>query len=71
MFPFGFDVYLMLIFFLCNYSFFCIVARRFTSVVPVAVFVVVVLGLLFWFSCVYFYVISLCNVRFLLGRVNA
>ena len=53
------------------YIVFCVVARRFSSVVLVAFFIAVVLGLMFSFSCIYYNVISLFNLLLLLGRVNA
>jgi hypothetical protein len=58
-------------FFLCHYPFFCVVARRFSSVVLIAFFVVVVLGLMFSFSCTYYNILSLFNVLLLMDRVNA
>ena len=58
-------------FFLCHYTFFCVVVRRFSSVVLVAFFVVVVWGLMFSFSYTYYNILLLFNMFLLLGRVNA
>lgn len=58
-------------FFLCHYIFFCVVARRFSSAVLIAFFIVVVLGLIYSFSCIYYNIISLFNLLLMLGRLNA
>ena len=52
-------------------SFFYVFAIRNSSLIIFAFFfVTMVLGLLFWFSCVYFYVFSFCKAFLLSGRVN-
>ena len=61
----------------CICIFFCVVMSFFTSLryeivllLSLHFFVAMVLGLLFWFSCVYFYVFSFCKTFLLSGRVN-
>lgn len=70
MFSFGNSISLYLHFFLCCYVFFYVFAIRNSSLIIVAFFVAMVLGLLFWFSFVYFYVFSFCKTFLLSGRVN-
>jgi len=61
----------------CICIFFCVVMSFFTSLryeivllLSLHFFVAMVLGLLFWFSFVYFYVFSFCKTFLLSGRVN-
>mgnify|MGYP003334245883 CR=1 FL=1 len=69
-FSFGNSVSLYLHFFLCGYVLFYVFAIRNSSLIIVAFFVAMVLGLLVWFFCVYFYFLSSCKVVLLSGRVN-